>query len=1400
MPPGDPVQPKPSDELFVPRKVWMESRDPSGHFTRQALPLSDFRDEHAWVLLGDPGSGKSVSLREEAEALGAPILRIDEFLEVGLEEPLDGKPVFLDGLDEVRAHSGEFLISKIRGRLKEYGYPKFRIACRAADWYGSSDQVEIAKATPTKEIRVLYLDPLSQEDVRVILQRNHGVLDPDSFIKAAETHRLEQLLTNPKTLEVLAKARRDEVFPRSKAEAYRLACESQVQEFNWHHVPKHEMEVAIPRLLEAAGKIFSVLLMANQDGIALSPESRGTRYCLLSEIHPKEYSVSQHVLHSRLFTANGSNRLIPNHRSIAEYLGAWWLARRIDQKDLPLRRALNLILAKDGRSVAGLRGIFAWVATLNTSVQERLLEIDPLSVILYGDPRILTTHARRVLFFALCMEIKRDIGCVWDSHLNQALGAFGVHELWPDLERVLSSRDRSEIQQELAHVVLDVLQYGDIQQNTGPLLLSVIEDESWYLGIRTAALSIWVQKVGNPKEAKRLLNTAWRNLTGDERDEFTGILLRFLYPAQIGPKEILRYIHPASQPSHLGMYRWFGEFELPKQAPDEHIPVLLDGLASMRPSHPHHFSEHGLVDLSTKLLLRGIQVHGTSVTPERLYAWFAIGTDKHGILYRDDKANTFIANWLHAHPDVFKCLIRLCIHESRGKEQPGTVYHLLRQRFCQATPPDDFGVWLLGEAESEPEDPCSRMCLEQAICCLWSDHGYSGLTLEMVLDWGERNPDRKSWIAPMLVCDLQPWMAKHVQEKKKREREQEKKQRGFLKKITPHLEAIKEGRAASGWHDHIAFIWKGWFVEAGGETPKERFNRFFGDGMPVWLASEAGFPKCIFRGDLPSATQIIDLHVKDNKRYYLQYPCLIGMEFLWQEGASFLDDISEDRLSSMIAFFLIDISGNPPEWLQYLSKTNPFLVSKIVIEFMKAVLKKKDEYVSTIGWFCSEASPQTLQAMLFPEILIAIPMQASEHVRRNIEDLLRITIVRAPDKLKEVAVSRLGQKKLPMDAAQVALWLTALLVLEPTESRCAELMTHVSSSPDLIQLTSGFLLSLDNGRLGIDEISPSILGRLAQLLMPHADVSRPLGVSSHTNARARGDLLFAIINTLAKIPTQEAAKELEALLAISSMEKVKYQLFSAKRAQANRMREENFSFPSPSSIADAFSKGSPCNSGDLAAMVAEQIEEIADDIQAANTDSFRTFWDLERDHSRHPREENYCRDQVLSHLRYRLSPLQITCEPEGDFFNDKRADIQVSFLPSMAIPIEIKRDRHKDVWTAFREQLIQQYAIDPSAKGHGIYLVFWFGDGKVKTDPGDRKKPKSAMDLKNRLESKLTLAEAARISIKVIDASWPTDPSKPEPGISRKSKPSEVRYGNAPKNRSQITPNEKARRGSRKAV
>ena len=162
-------------------------------------------------------------------------------------------------------------------------------------------------------------------------------------------------------------------------------------------------------------------------------------------------------------------------------------------------------------------------------------------------------------------------------------------------------------------------------------------------------------------------------------------------------------------------------------------------------------------------------------------------------------------------------------------------------------------------------------------------------------------------------------------------------------------------------------------------------------------------------------------------------------------------------------------------------------------------------------------------------------------------------------------------------------------------------------------------------------------------------------------------------------------------------------------------------------------------------------QPLADRIRSSNTDDWRQYWN-EGAYGRpeSPKIEEHCRDALLSDLRKEL-PAGVIAEPEVEYANGKRADIGV-FYGEFNVPVEIKRDQDPRLWSALRDQLIAQYASGSATDEHGVYLVFWFGDGKIPPPPQGRR-PTGPAELRQRLKEQLTESERRRIAVRVIDVS-----------------------------------------------
>ena len=164
--------------------------------------------------------------------------------------------LFLDALDEYRTiASGQDASCEVAKALCSLKKPKFRLSCRAADWFGSTDQEVLRVASASGRVVVLELCPLSHDE---ILNAVQGLVpDPVVFLDEAESAGLGKLLGNPQTLELLARAWGTDKKPRNKFEAYEIGISELLKETNPQHVIRGVTSPDPSDLRKAAGAAAS---------------------------------------------------------------------------------------------------------------------------------------------------------------------------------------------------------------------------------------------------------------------------------------------------------------------------------------------------------------------------------------------------------------------------------------------------------------------------------------------------------------------------------------------------------------------------------------------------------------------------------------------------------------------------------------------------------------------------------------------------------------------------------------------------------------------------------------------------------------------------------------------------------------------------------------------------------------------------------------------------------------------------------------------------------------------------------------------------------------------------------------------------------------------------------------
>ena len=669
-------------------------------------PLAAFREATAFVLLGDPGAGKTCEFEREAEALGADalFLQVRDFLAFAETRAArwSGKTLFLDGLDEVRAGPGDprIPLDEIRRRLDALGRPRFRLSCRAADWLGS-DRERLGAVSPDETVTVLRLDPLRDPDIEHLLEANLGGAESRRFLKAAREKGLFGWLRNPHGIEILIgafAAGRD--WPVSRREAFDAACVRMAGDRNTERRDAVKDRPSPAAIVDAAAELCATLLLAGAAGCSLDASSSGDGYPPLDDFRPTDRRLAQAALGTRLFTEaepTGVRRFAPHHRQTAEFLGARYLAGRI-RDGLPAGRVFALMTAPDGAPPTPLRGLAAWLAAHCPPARARLIERDPVGVAAYGDLHDVSPEEKaRLLQRIHAQDPKLDAGRL----SADALRPLAVPELAPVLRQVLKSEEREDADQVVAGFVLRALELGEPMPEFTDLLLGIVRDENWWSVVNRRALDAFlhncVDNEARRESARRLLRDLRRGDVRDADRQLLGTLLSWMYPADMPPDEIWDYLF-GNPNQFFGRYHGFWWRDLPEETPDEQFPDLLEALGARLPGLRPALHEQCLDELPLVLLARTLERVAERAPVPQLYDWLGVGAEFWPGLSHAVESVEAIRAFLKRRPDLHKALwiegLKRCPEtddvRSWARRVSGTVYG--------ARLPEDFGRFCLDQA------------------------------------------------------------------------------------------------------------------------------------------------------------------------------------------------------------------------------------------------------------------------------------------------------------------------------------------------------------------------------------------------------------------------------------------------------------------------------------------------------------------------------------------------------------------------------------------------------------------------------------------------------------------------------------------------------------------------------
>lgn len=1317
--------------------------------------FSEFSDHPNIVLLGDPGAGKTHLFRSFSTATGGRFLSVRAFLNIPAVPA--SATLFIDALDEKRTGRGDDdAIDQVVRKLFAARPEKIRISCRDRDWLGQSD---LAAFQPyfdqTGGAVVLSLQALSGEEQCTLL-RTQDVADPDRFISEATERGLDDFLTNPQNLIMLAQAVRGGDWPMTRSNLFEISTRFLLSEHNPEHARAGDGVYGAEELRSPAGALFAARLISDVEGISLSDQDGSPNYPNYRAISVVGAAEARAALGRRIFTAAGEADAVDyTHRTTAEYLAAAWIAQAV-RNGLPVGR-VRALLGIDGHPAAELRGLHAWLAVFLPEHADLFIDTDPYGVLTYGDAASLTPSSRRRLVDALSCLSQTDPWFRSGNWSSAQLGSLSGPDMVDAFLAVLRSPDSNFA---LRSVVVDALALGPpLPALLDELLAILLRPGAPYAERRGALLALL--RIG--QQGKDAVRRDCREQLGADVSalRLRAEIISTLYGDGFGPADVAVLFAAAlgcDEDLPVGSL-----WSLSRQIPLSDIPEILDSFEELkgRPQSAEHPNIHDLVYVIDQLLLRLLQGMERP-SANQLWNWLRTRRTLRDAYYRGESEE--IREALKARPELLHTIVDDAINGLAVDEHRWGFIYNLRETSLYAIDNDDLLEHVAAHLpKAEAGGDKEAFLYQQALMLSQSGSSRAISIFEQLYALGDHRPELAAIRDELLTATMPDWQAERNQTiAQARIKEQEDFEN--LRRDFERDEAAIRGGVHLGWLAWIASVYFGRFIiSKRNATPYERIAHILGEEKANGAIE--GLLAVIRRTDIPSVDTVAATAAGHQVcQWWLAI--VAGLDEQWKQSAG-LDEWTDGLIGAALAIDLAyptfeneDNAWQRIErrWKGAAFEARPELARDAYLAVATAALEKGAEHPDGLRELLSNVSFMPFREEITLRLLRRFPNAPAS----ALQDLLRggFEIETARQELVLLAHQVLDGT-VAIDQASRDAWLVAGY-FEASHEFESDLAMRAAAEVEIVWLLRDVAGYNRHEHEKAPPLSVDQLECIAGIAAQHFPKAGPPpgGWSGDRNAWDGAEFVDSLINRISADPTEAATEALSRLEADGRLASYRDQIRHALASQRTRRREMEYCQPNWRQTVEALSNRAPANVADLHALLMHNLEDHGARIAGANNNIYKRFWN-EDGHGRvlTPKPEESCRDVLIDFLRVSLQPLGIIVEPEGEMMAGRSTDIAVS-LPGQKIPVELKRDYHADLWTAAELQLDRFYTRDADALGFGVYGVFWFGDKRprpIPAPPGGQPRPRSAAEMANMLRAIIPADKRARIAIIVIDVSGAAD-------------------------------------------
>ena len=186
------------------------------------------------------------------------------------------------------------------------------------------------------------------------------------------------------------------------------------------------------------------------------------------------------------------------------------------------------------------------------------------------------------------------------------------------------------------------------------------------------------------------------------------------------------------------------------------IAMLLDSAVERLPSFRTVLHRQSMEILLLELLGRGLEENEDAIDAQRLYRWLNISAAEFTGRYRSGQEQVpvgKIRHWLEQRPDAQKAVILEGLNICSASENLRFGAHRVFSCLYDASPPDDFGLWCLAQAQASVDiNPrVAEILLDRAVLSYQRQTGgHVGLSVELLQEQCRNSDVLKSHLQNLL--------------------------------------------------------------------------------------------------------------------------------------------------------------------------------------------------------------------------------------------------------------------------------------------------------------------------------------------------------------------------------------------------------------------------------------------------------------------------------------------------------------------------------------------------------------------------------------------------------------------------------------------------------------------------